>query len=444
MALNFPPQPQTPGTPYEAPNNVTYIWDGVKWIAAGAPGTGNSNLGNLYVIDQTIAGENTSKPITLAQDVTIAGNVILGNIDGFSYHAQQGVNNGGGFTFLDPNTNTQISGLVHANGQNQLWLWHEDHRGVAVNANGTVELNYINSNLLPHGGWTLGDINSNWLEVWTRSLYIDGIARIYRPDNSAQFIIDGTPTITGNTSINNNLTVNGNVNTNTFNLNGSTITAEGDILYVNGVAAVSSAELVNGEYNVTLYSNGNTVFPGTIETTALGVPEFNSSTDININAANRVNITQSPLNLASFQTIYGVHPQIIGENGDIIFDSTGKNAQVYVDGQWFNLVRPDVFNNIVAPAAGTFKRHDGVSVAYIDQIPFDISQLSDNTHLLPEDSNNYAYVNVDGGGAYAIFETEVIAADGGYSSTRFGPSSTVFDGGSLGSGYTNTLNGGVA
>ena len=54
MALNFPPQPQDIGTEYSAPNGIIYTWDGTKWLAAGTPGSGNANLGNLQIIDQTI------------------------------------------------------------------------------------------------------------------------------------------------------------------------------------------------------------------------------------------------------------------------------------------------------------------------------------------------------------------------------------------------------
>ena len=71
MALNFPAQPQTIGTVYEAPNGITYTWDGVKWLAAGTPGSGTTNLGNLYVIDQTIAGLNEDAPVIISPNLFV-------------------------------------------------------------------------------------------------------------------------------------------------------------------------------------------------------------------------------------------------------------------------------------------------------------------------------------------------------------------------------------
>jgi len=38
MAVAFPPKPYTVGQQFTGSNNVTYTWDGKKWIAIGTVG----------------------------------------------------------------------------------------------------------------------------------------------------------------------------------------------------------------------------------------------------------------------------------------------------------------------------------------------------------------------------------------------------------------------
>lgn len=304
MALEFPSQPQTVGTPYEAPNGITYIWDGVKWNSAGAPGTGNFNLGNLYVIDQTIAGLNET------DNIFITGNVEVGS--------------------------------------------------------------------LATAGFSIGETE---ITVDNGNLYLDGIA----------------------------------------------------------IGGGNGSELVAGDYSVTLYPNGNMVMPGTISSTVAGIPEFNSTTDLNLNAVNRVNIVNSPLNLGSV-----IPSNIIGKPGDIIYHPALQEIQAYINGAWENLLRTAENQNVRLPQGGAFQRADGVRAAWFTELPTDISQLTDNNNLLTTQSITLQNIDIDGGGAYSIYETGLLFADGGFGSSRFGPSDTVFDGAGASGGYTNSLNGGGA
>ena len=358
MALNFPPQPQSVGTPYEAPNGVTYIWDGVKWNASGTPGTGNFNLGNLYIIDQTIAGLNETDRIF------ITGNVEVGSLAtaGFSI--------------------------------------------------GETEITVLNGNL-----------------------YLDGT--VVGQDNTFDQSLNTTDDVVfANVSVDSNV-----------NINGVALTAESGTLYVDGIpvgGAEVASELTSGDYILRLYPNGNTVIPGTISSTATGVPEFNSSTDLNLNAANRVNIVNSPLNLASFENSEGLHTDIIGKPGDLIYDSTLKQIQTYINGTWENLLRTAENQNVRLPFGGAYQRADGVRAAWFTELPSDISQLTDNNNLLTTQSITLQNIDIDGGGAYSIYETGLLFADGGFGSSRFGPSDTVFDGAGASGGYTNSLNGGGA
>jgi hypothetical protein len=360
MALVFPSQPQTVGTPYEAPNGVTYIWDGVKWNAAGTPGTGNFNLGNLYVIDQTIAGLNETHP------VFITGNVTVGNL------TTTGLS-------LDSHEVTVVDGKL-----------------------------YVDGTLSGDGSGSTFDQSLNT----TDDVMFANIAA-------------------GNVSVDSNV-----------NINGVALTADSGTLYVDGIAvggAEIASELIAGDYTVRLYPNGNTVIPGTISSTATGIPEFNSTTDLNLNALNRVNIVNSPLNLAS------VFPgNVLGKPGDILLNPALQEIQAYINGVWETLLRTAENQNVRLPQGGAFQRADGVRAAWFTEVPTDISQLTDNNNLLAGQSITLQNIDIDGGGAYSIYEAGLLFADGGFGSSRFGPSDTVFDGAGAGSTYTNTLNGGGA
>jgi len=354
MALNFPSQPQDVGTPYEAPNGITYIWDGIKWNASGTPGTGNFNLGNLYVIDQTIAGINASHPIS------ITGNVTVGNLT--------------------------TTGLKLSN-----------HAITATNGN----------------------------------LFIDG--NIVGQDNTFNQSLN-----TNNNVVFANVSA-GNVNTTGFHLNSHAITVSNGNLLIDGVPPATSTQLLNGGYALTLYPNGNMVMPGTLSSTAAGIPEFNSTTDLNLNAANRVNIVNSPLNLGSV-----IPNTVIGKPGDIIYHPALQEIQTYIAGAWENLLRTAENQNVRLPQGGAYQRSDGVRAAWFTELPTDISQLTDNNNLLTSQSIILQNIDIDGGGAYSIYEAGLLFADGGFGSSRFGPSDTVFDGAGAGSIYTNSLNGGGA
>jgi hypothetical protein len=94
---------------------------------------------------------------------------------------------------------------------------------------------------------------------------------------------------------------------------------------------------------------------------------------------------------------------------------------------------------------GQIKDAQGNRAIWSNEVPRDVSDLTDNSMLLGM-SNSTIDINIDGGGAYATYEGTLVRADGGFSSTRWGVNSTIYDGG-LGAGggtYTDTLNGGGA
>ena len=103
-------------------------------------------------------------------------------------------------------------------------------------------------------------------------------------------------------------------------------------------AVVMSSDLTV-ENNLTV---ANTLVADTIEVNNLitaagaGTPEISSETDILLTAANRVEITSSPLRMASFTT--AERDAIVAQDGDIIYNTTDNKFQGYENGAWANLI----------------------------------------------------------------------------------------------------------
>ena len=106
-------------------------------------------------------------------------------------------------------------------------------------------------------------------------------------------------------------------------------------------------------------------------------------------------------------------------------------------------LRVKEFNASHTRSGANFRKSTGERVAYHNEVPTDISQLSDRTGMIPAISQET--INIDGGGAYAMFET-ALRADGGFSGSRWGAASTVFDGGATAGTtvFELALNGGGA
>jgi hypothetical protein len=94
---------------------------------------------------------------------------------------------------------------------------------------------------------------------------------------------------------------------------------------------------------------------------------------------------------------------------------------------------------------GQVRNAQGYRAVWDNELPRDIADLTDNSMMLGASSSTVD-INIDGGGAYATYEGSLVRADGGFSSTRWGINSVIFDGGlgAAGTGYTNSLNGGGA
>lgn len=100
----------------------------------------------------------------------------------------------------------------------------------------------------------------------------------------------------------------------TFN---SDVTVENDLIVSNKIT-VDTLEVTN------------------FQTTGAGTPELESPTEILLTAGTRVEVTQSPIKMASFTTTE--RNALTAENGDIIYNTTDNKFQGYENGSWVNLV----------------------------------------------------------------------------------------------------------
>jgi hypothetical protein len=72
-----------------------------------------------------------------------------------------------------------------------------------------------------------------------------------------------------------------------------------------------------------------------IISTGTGVPTIESASSINLTASDRVTVTQSPINLASFTTTD--RNGLTATNGDMIYNTTTNKFQGYANGAWVDL-----------------------------------------------------------------------------------------------------------
>jgi hypothetical protein len=220
-----------------------------------------------------------------------------------------------------------------------------------------------------------------------------------------------------------------------------TLPAGGDIRNSSNVSVLNTVgpSLVNGEYSLTLGSDGTLTIPGSLVSTQLGTMRFTSDVDFEIEANNRIKLLGAPLNLAEIAPA-----EVLGRSGDMLIDSNDLKIKAYDGVRWNEVVTTHgASKDIVVGAGANFRKSTGERVAYHNEVPTDISQLSDRNGMIPTISQET--INIDGGGAYAMFET-ALRADGGFSGARWGAASTVFDGGA-GAGTTVfelALNGGGA
>jgi len=106
------------------------------------------------------------------------------------------------------------------------------------------------------------------------------------------------------------------------------------------VPAVTLNSDLTVENELTVRNNitaeANITVQGTIITQGSGTPELYSDNEINLTAGTRVQLTQSPIKMASFTT--AERDALSPQNGDVIYNSTDNKFQGYENGGWVNLI----------------------------------------------------------------------------------------------------------
>jgi hypothetical protein len=99
---------------------------------------------------------------------------------------------------------------------------------------------------------------------------------------------------------------------------------------------VSGALLVAGGVGIgkSLIVN-NTVTAASFVSTAVGVPEVYSASNLNLTAIGRVQVTQSPFKVWNVST--STRDTITASNGDIIYNTGNNKFQGYANGVWVDL-----------------------------------------------------------------------------------------------------------
>ena len=119
-------------------------------------------------------------------------------------------------------------------------------------------------------------------------------------------------------------------------LSGSNIdTSDSSAITVTPAVTFSSDVTVENNLTVTNTLTVDTLAVTNFQTSGSGTPELASDTDILLTAGTRVEITQSPLKMASFTTTE--RNALTPQNGDVIYNSTDSKFQGYAGGTWVNL-----------------------------------------------------------------------------------------------------------
>ena len=114
----------------------------------------------------------------------------------------------------------------------------------------------------------------------------------------------------------------------------------GDSSAVSFTPAVVMNSDLTVENNVTVNNDltvsNNLTVQGSVISQGSGVPELFSDNEIQLTAGTRVEVTSSPIKMASFTTAQ--RDLLTAQNGDLIYNTTTNKFQGYENGSWVNLV----------------------------------------------------------------------------------------------------------
>lgn len=180
-------------------------------------------------------------------------------------------------------------------------------------------------------------------------MYLYHSAAGTHPDSTAITIEEGTlgiKTYTPNTAyaldVRGDADFTGDVTTTTLTagavlLSGSNIdTSDSSAITVTPGVTFNSDVTVENSMTVSNTLTVDTLEVTNFQTVGVGTPELESATDILLTAGTRVEVTSSPLKMASFTTTE--RNALTPENGDIIYNTTDNKFQGYENGAWANLI----------------------------------------------------------------------------------------------------------
>lgn len=120
-------------------------------------------------------------------------------------------------------------------------------------------------------------------------------------------------------------------------LSGNNIdTDDSSPITVTPAVTFNSDVVVENSLTVTNTLTVDTLAVTNFQTAGAGTPELSSDTDILLTAGTRVEITSSPIKMASFTT--AERDGLSAQNGDMIYNSSTNKFQGYENGAWVNLV----------------------------------------------------------------------------------------------------------
>ena len=460
-ALNFPSNPDT-GQVYSAPNGTIYIFDGTKWDVQGTTVTAEASINFVQDSVATLFTNMSGNGISFSYDdqtntmsatltATDSGLSVSDFGDGFSLDNNKIVTRK--LYSTNPNNSSTHYRLELTTGgtiklPDQSEIIGSTLKGIA----GTGELNYTGITIGPSSG----NSENTWMYVDAYNAYIatdynntqktwkfdkDGILNL--PNNNGQIgqlaaPYTGLEFRTGSAADWIGISY-GEINDNNtsyfyFDKDGSNYTTANHRahLQIKNPAHDGHVEWLFDSDGVLTFPSGN-----------MTMGDLNGSEGIQGSVDTPIGVlAQGSSGAATLQWIN--NPQTPTAISAVVVNSPFANiGSVQIVTGAFDTMNP------VAEHSWTFGNDGKLS------LPSDIKFSDDTvqtTAWTGSNPINYANIinvpippeiDIDGGHALASF-TVSANADGGGSSQRFGPNSTVFNGGGAIGSYTNTLDGGGA
>jgi hypothetical protein len=136
--------------------------------------------------------------------------------------------------------------------------------------------------------------------------------------------------------VNGDAIISGSLTAGAMLLSGSIIdTSDSSEITVTPAVTFNSDVVIENSLTVANTLTVDTLEVTNFQTAGSGTPELASDTDILLTAGTRVEITQSPLKMASFTTTE--RTALTPQNGDIIYNTTDSKFQGYAGGAWVDL-----------------------------------------------------------------------------------------------------------